>query len=342
MRYISFFLASFFFFACDSATKQQTFDKNKMVANITQKIILPHYQSFVTETVQLEAQAKAFSENPTQVQLFDLQQIWRKSMREWKNCELFNFGVAKDKNYMFDINFNEVRPKLIENVLNDTAKIDEESVSAGGAAAKGLPTIAFLLFENEYLPSKLATERQKNQRILDYLNGLTANLNTNAQLLADEWKNTYASSFAENKDNASLHLLANQLLALSESIALTRIDAIVKQKTDSTKFGQIDKVLNDKQFIVSNLQIIYEVFTGAGGLGFDDYLDFLNVKFANRPLSEVINEQLGKAKRAVENANDEEKARNAQDELKKLFILLQTDMFSALGIAVSFTDADGD
>jgi predicted lipoprotein len=338
MRYIL-FLSFFFFEACDSPT-QQAFDKNAMVANITQKIILPHYQSFITETNQLNAQAQTFSTSPTRAYLTDLQQVWYGSMSAWKKCELFNFGVAKDKNYMFDINFNEVRPKLIENVLNDTTRIDEEYVGALGSAAKGLPTVAFLLFENKYLPTLSALE--KNQRSFIYLNGLTKNLSKNAQLLFEEWKNNYAQSFPENQDNISLNILANQLLALTENIALKRIDIIVKQTADSTKFSPLDKAMNDKRFILSNLKIIQEVFTGAGGVGFDDYLDFLNVQFAKRKLSVVINEQVEKSIKAIENVTDEEKARLAQEELKKLLILFKTDMFSALGIAVSFTDADGD
>ena len=332
MRYFLFLFV--FLFACDSATNQ-TFDKNAMIANIAENVIIAHYQQFAKKTDTLAKFSEEFSKSLNGDFFPNVPEAWQEAMLQWKKCELFNFGVAKDKNYMFDINSSEVRPKLIENALKDSANINAEYIKTLGAAAKGLPAIAFILQE------PFLTLSQSKAKIA-FLVGLTQNLNTNANALLADWKLSYSKTFMQNQDNSSLNTLANQLLALTENIATKRMDLVVKQYSKDTSLGELEKKLNHNGFIISNLETIQEVFTGKQGTGFDDYLDFLNAKFANRKLSEVMNEQIEKSKKAVQAIDNEEKAIAAQEELKKLLVLIKTDMFSATGIPVSFTDADGD
>jgi uncharacterized protein len=191
------------------------------------------------------------------------------------------------------------------------------------------------LLTEPYLPLS------KSKAKVAFLVALAQNLNANANALLGEWKNTYGKEFMQNKDNNSLNILANQLLALVDNIAMKRIEVVVKQYGGAA-MSELDKKINDKNFIISNLEIIEETFNGKQGLGFDDYLDFLDAKFTNRKLSEVVKEQIEKAKIAVQGIDNEEKAKIAQEELKKLLVLVKTDMFSAMGVPVSFTDADGD
>lgn len=338
MKYLKNYAFGFLFlFACN--TPEQTFDKDAMLTNVTYTV-LENYDKFSASVATMQTLSTAFRQSPTPANLDKCRQAWKESMAAWKACELLNFGITKDKNYMFDINFNEVRPKLIENVLIDTAKLDLSYIKSLGAAAKGLPAIGYLLFEK----SKELLETAKNERVVSYLCLLTENLSQNAAALKEEWAKDkeYTKLFVKNENNASLHLLANQLLAISENLATKQTDELIGQLKDSTKTDALGKALSDKQFTISALESVKNGFDGGKGIGFDDYLDFLNAKFTNRNLSTAINEQMEKAKIALQIADNEEKARLAQDELKKLLILIKTDMFSTLSIPVSFTDADGD
>jgi len=339
MNYLKNYALGFLFlFACNT-TAEQSFDKDAMIANITYTTV-ESYDKFVLTVATMNGVCEEFEKNASPENLEKARQAWQESMTTWKACEILNFGLAKDKNYMFEINFSELRPKLIENALNDTAKIDENYIKSLGSAAKGLPAIAYLLFEKE----KELLDNAKNERMMSYLIYLTKNLNLNATSLQSEWAKDkeYSKLFIKNENNASLNTLANQLLALSESLASKRIDDFIKQIKDSTKADILEGKLNDKQFIIKTLESIQNTFNGGKGSGFDDYLDFLNAKFTNRNLSTAINEQIEKAKAALQIADNEEKAKVAQDELKKLLILIKTDMFSMLNIPVSFTDPDGD
>lgn len=339
MNYLKNYALGFLFlFACNT-TAEQSFDKDAMLANVTYTA-LESYDRFALSVATMQTLSAALQQSPNPANLEKLRQAWKESTAAWKACELLNFGITKDKNYMFEINFNEVRPKLIENVLADTSKLDASQIKSLGAAAKGLPSIAYLLFEKQ----KELLETSKNERIMSFLCLLTENLSQNALALKEEWAKDkeYTKSFVRNENNVSLNMFANQLLALSENLATKRMNDFIGQLKDSTKNDGLEKALNDKQFVISALESIKNVFDGGKGAGFDDYLDFLNAKFTNRNLSTAINEQIEKAKTALQMADNEEKAKIAQDELKKLLILIKTDMFSILSIPVSFTDADGD
>jgi predicted lipoprotein len=323
--------------ACNP-TEKQAFDKTAMITNITEKVILNHYQIFGKSVLQFQQQVQQFQKENTNGNLSNLQTQWIGLYSEWKKCELANFGITKDKNFMYDINFNEPRPKLIENVLIETQTIDKEYIKNLGSAAKGLPALGLLLFEKE----EILLEKQNNERILAYIGMLAQDLADQSQQLYDAWKGSYANDFIKNEGNHAINTLANQLLALTDNLANKRIGKLIKQVSDSSKLDTFEKILNQKKFIINNLEVIKETFNGQEGSGFDDYLDFLNAKFTNQSLSSKINQQIDAAQKAVQEADTEDKALKAQEELKKVLILIKTDMFSALGISVSFTDADGD
>ncbi|SFE52834.1 imelysin family protein [Thermoflexibacter ruber] len=334
---ISFLLILSILLACEPAQKH-IFDKNEMIANITEYVILANYQSFAMSAAEFYEQTLSFKKENTAENLYALQAKWEEMYGLWKKCEFANFGLAKEKNFMYDINFNELRTKLIMNVLSSKQEINDKYIQSLGSAAKGLPAIGFLLFDK----GKMLTDKKVNQRILSYLEMLAKHLEDKSQALYDEWKNDYQKKFLKNEDNNSVNTLANQLLALTENLASKRIDKLAKQLEDSSRLSQYERVANKKEFIMASLEVIDEAFKGNKGIGFDDYLDNLGAKFTNHSLSSKIKEQIENTQIAVSYINNEEKATQASEEIKKLLILIRTDMFSALSINVSFTDADGD
>ncbi|GAB4199782.1 MAG: hypothetical protein OHK0057_36520 [Thermoflexibacter sp.] len=323
--------------ACEPAQKY-AFDKNEMIANITEYVILANYQSFAMSAAEFYEQTLSFKKENTAENLSALQAKWEEMYGLWKKCEFANFGLVKEKNFMYDINFNELRTKLIMNVLSSKQEINDKYIQSLGSAAKGLPAIGFLLFDK----GKILTDKKVDQRILSYLEMLAKHLEDKSQALYDEWKNDYQKKFLKNEDNNSVNTLANQLLALTENLASKRVDKLAKQLADSSRLSQYERVANKKEFIIASLEVIDEAFKGNKGIGFDDYLDNLGAKFTNHSLSSKIKEQIENAQIAVSYIDNKEKAAQAEEEIKKLLILIRTDMFSALSINVSFTDADGD
>lgn len=334
---ISFLLILSILLACEPAQKY-AFDKNEMIANITEYVILANYQSFAMSAAEFYEQTLSFKKENTAENLSALQAKWEEMYGLWKKCEFANFGLVKEKNFMYDINFNELRTKLIMNVLSSKQEINDKYIQSLGSAAKGLPAIGFLLFDK----GKILTDKKVDQRILSYLEMLAKHLEDKSQALYDEWKNDYQKKFLKNEDNNSVNTLANQLLALTENLASKRVDKLAKQLADSSRLSQYERVANKKEFIIASLEVIDEAFKGNKGIGFDDYLDNLGAKFTNHSLSSKIKEQIENAQIAVSYIDNKEKAAQAEEEIKKLLILIRTDMFSALSINVSFTDADGD
>ncbi len=342
MRTISFSKISLLFIfwislACSSAPKN-TFDKREMLANIAEYVILANYQAFAMSAAEFYEQTLIFKKETTTENLSGLQAKWEEMYGLWKKCEFANFGLAKDKNFMYDIHFNELRTKLIMNVLSSKQEINEKYIQSLGSAAKGLPAIGFLLFDKD----KILIDKKANPRILSYLEMLAKHLEDKSQALYDEWKNDYQKKFLQNEDNQSVNILANQLLALTENLASKRIDKLAKQLADSSRLSRYERTANKKEFVVASLEVISDAFNGSKGIGFDDYLDHLGAKFTNQSLSSKIKEQVEKAQLAVMDIDSIEKTEQAGEEIKKLLILIRTDMFSALSISLSFTDADGD
>lgn len=334
---ISFLLLLCFSLACNPAQKR-AFDKNEMVANITEYVILANYQAFAMSAAEFYEQTLAFKKENTTENLLALQAKWEEMYGLWKKCEFANFGLAKDKNFMYDINFNELRTKLITNVLSSKQEINQQYIQSLGSAAKGLPAIGFLLFDKD----KMLTDKKTSPRALSYLEMMAKYLEDKSQALYDEWKNDYQKKFLKNEDNSSVNILANQLLALAENLASKRIDQLAKQLADSSRLSRYERITNKKEFIIASLEVIGDAFNGGKGIGFDDYLNSLGAKFTNQSLSSKIKEQIKKIQIAISYIDSMEKAKQAEEEMKKLLILIRTDMFSALSISVSFTDADGD
>ncbi len=93
------------------------------------------------------------------------------------------------------------------------------------------------------------------------------------------------------------------------------------------------------------------LFTGAFGIGIDDYSDAVNATYNNEKLSTVILRQMDLCEMkanaisgSLENAaiNQPAQVKELHLELKKLTVLTKVDLSSSLGVVITFSDNDGD
>src|SRR5690606_22194052 len=107
-----------------------------------------------------------------------------------------------------------------------------------------------------------------------------------------------------------------------------------------------------KTLIYENLKAIQNTFNGGSGQGFDDYLNELNIKDAEGLLlSEAINAEFENAYSLLENLdnslrdgmqNEKESVEKLIESVHQLYILVNVDMISQLGILTVYSDNDGD
>jgi len=103
--------------------------------------------------------------------------------------------------------------------------------------------------------------------------------------------------------------------------------------------------------IRANLNALLKMFTGAQGLGFDDYLDAVSADYGAIPLSKQMTESIYSALDALESVDQSlaktilekpERVEQVYSASKNLLIMTGVDMANQLGITVTFSDNDGD
>ena len=102
---------------------------------------------------------------------------------------------------------------------------------------------------------------------------------------------------------------------------------------------------------MAHLAALQNIYKGASGLGFDDYLVSTNAKYNGGSLNDAIIVQFASATAKLQALTDPLSANiqanntavvAAYTELQKLTVLLKTDMTSSLGILITYGDNDGD
>jgi len=339
-------------FSCNDE-ETTTFNKAALVENITDHLILPSFEILQQQTNALERAAIAFHTNATSSHLTALQATWKATTLQWKKSEIYVFGEVAA--YKSQIYFYPARANLMENVLADQAAIDANYMLLVGAAAKGLPALELLLFENGKTTAEILTNFTSDiqaARKRDYVVGIARHLNRQAANLLEEWQiyaPTFKASVSGTMDGVSI--LANQLLLMTENAVNAQLGAPLGKSTGGNILPEKVEAYHSNysnELMLANLQSVSNLYDGNTQLGFDDYLDFVQ---KSPSLSESIRTQLSTFISAIEQfeqplqemvVDRTSSVEKAYEEGKKLTVLIKADLFSTLSITIAFTDNDGD
>lgn len=347
---------------CGLTSQPVIFNRKAMLDNIGNNIIVPCHQDFVAKTALLEQVVKRFGDAPTEANLQAVQQQWLITAEQWKGCQLFKLGdmmLIHNQIHKWPTN-----TKFINKFIVEQDVIDEAFVESSGSTSKGLPAIEYLIFNpklnNAAILSLFTTETTGPKR-MDYLLALAENLNTKARDLLNFWSpegENYVETFI-NADmeggelNGSINRLANQMVARLETAANSQLNRPLKGSygTPQPQAAEAWRSQTSVELLTKNIEAFQETFSGAGGTGFDDYLDFLEAQYNNKPLSDQINSQAETALAALKAidqplhiavVNNPAPVQLAYDEVKKLLVLIKVDMANTMGVIITFNDNDGD
>ena len=87
------------------------------------------------------------------------------------------------------------------------------------------------------------------------------------------------------------------------------------------------------------------------GVGFDDYMNFVNAEYNSESLSNVINNKFNEISNGLNSLNDplsnevtinKTGVQEVYQELQQLVPFIKVDMTSALGVLITYQDNDGD
>ncbi|MCB0213982.1 MAG: imelysin family protein [Anaerolineae bacterium] len=353
------------------------FDRQALLANLTNNVIIPQLKNFVEQSAALEDAAHTFRDDPTEANLEAVQQAWQATALAWKMCEFYELGSFRNQDdtlVSFMVVYNQIdkwptNTDFIETLIDEQEMIDEPLVDSNGSTTKGLPAIEYIIFNPEGDNNSVLNtfvDAPNAEKRMQYLVAATENLHNKAELLLTIWAadgDNFAAMFINGNVNggdpqASISLLVNQMAAGLEDIVKRKIghplgktsEAGVRPELVEAELSEISGQMLDK-----NLEGFAATFNGSGDvepqLGFDDYLDYLDAEYEGQPLSTVINDQIETTRAALAAIdeplhlameNETEQVEQVYNEARKLIVLIKADMANHLAVTMTFNDSDGD
>lgn len=350
--------------ACDTQPNLNNcdFDESAMLTNYADDIIMPRFGNLETGVILLDGVIASFSANPTLGMLTEIKVTFGATYVAYQRCSSFAFGPGLIDGVPFRERFNTFPTNtaaIDQNIANATA------VSVSPKSAVGFPAIEYLIFgdgtQSDQEVFDLFTTDSNASNRLSYLQELSAELKTTTLQINQGWQN-YRSSFVSNlgaSAGSSISLLVNEfnydfeiLKNFKFKIPLGKLNGgvILPQNVEGFYTG------GTALLAVEQASASLEVFLGVGenltdGQGLYDYLVCLDTKSGDRLLADEIKEGFEliiEKLEAIPDPMSETLASNkpivdaAYTEMQMMVPNIKHDMTSALGVQISYQDADGD
>ncbi|HEY1172994.1 MAG TPA: imelysin family protein [Verrucomicrobiae bacterium] len=351
------------------AAQTKEFSRPAMLEDIATKVLVPGIREFHDKCQGLEKFSAKLAMEPSPENVRLVQQAWVDACLAWKRMQWIQFGPVKDRAYWSALCFKPVYPVSIEKVIRGTEPITQDSLAEQGAAAKGLYTLEYLLFDlpqgqtawvgEDGKPARTGTPRLAAKWLLegDQAERRRIYVREAAREMMEMLKPVRATvddpAFIANYvkgGQTSVDLAVNGLLDELESGVVNLIRLYVDQFANrSLRYDQIEGYPSGLSVRVMEEELagLEKLYRGGGGLGLDDY-----VKHVNPGLAERMEQRLKAGKEAlkafrelpVDQALVKRYAamEKAHDELRELEIQIKLDVISSLGITLLFSSTDGD
>ncbi|MEQ9495779.1 MAG: imelysin family protein [Deltaproteobacteria bacterium] len=335
---------------CSDPVTQSTVDREALVLELADAVIIPSYDDLAAEASDLERATSTLCETRTSTALDAARAAWKDVRRPWRIAEAYELGPVRDLRIKNAVEFLPLREDDLLEVLNGDAPIDATYISGLGVAARGLPVLEYLLWEGDVAAA--LGDTAPSRRCL-YIDALAADLVTQSNRLADAWKGEgYRMEFAAEGSMAVddlvnsvievLQLLEGERLALP----LGRRDGGVPQ-LDAIEVRRSGAALAD---VRAGLEGVAAVYTGDYGSNDSGGIEAL-VAGANPTLDQRILGQIAASRAALDRVTEPLSAaivdsptlvEDAFIALRALLRLVAADLASQLGVTTTFSDNDGD
>ncbi len=344
----------------DNMSSGTTFQRSELLANWSDNIIIPAYQSLTEALDNLNTAFVLFSNDTSESNLVALRTAWIEAYFVWQRVSMFEIGPAENIDYRLNMNIFPA----------DTAQINA-NVNIGNADlslpsnrdAKGFPALDYLLNGLADTDASIVarfTSATDGGNLLNYTERLILDMQSLTNQVLTQWTGVFRDQFVANdgsSSTASVDRYINDYIFYYERFfraGKVGIPAGVfsgSTRPQNLEALHIGTLSNDLFF--EALDAIQDFFNGvafntsSNGIGLDDYLNSTN----NNELTTLINSQYNTARNAFLGLNSFQvelentvptSLLEAYDEIQRVIPLIKVDMLSALNINVDFQDADGD
>lgn len=343
-----------------------TADREAVLTNIADNIVLPGYESFKVKLDSLTSAFDSFSSQADASSFDTFRESFMLAYIEWQKVQLFNFGPADE---FLLVNFMNIYP-------TDTAQVNQNIINGSanlGALAsfdeQGFPALDYMLYgtansDTEILA--LYTSDQLAEKRIAYLQLIIDQMNMEFYRVYNTWTTGYRDIFVSNTgtdigssfgqvvngfvQNYEVHIRKGKIA--TPAGVLTGIEEPQKVEAFYNKelSGVLAETANDAAFNFFNG---IGFLSGQKGASFATYLNSLGAKDSRtgNNLSDMINAQFGLISDALSGMNDnyyQQVTTNNSlmvdtfDKMQTLVRLLKVDLTSAMSISITYADNDGD
>ena len=176
----------------DSSSSQgDTFDRGSILANYSENIIIPRYNTFKSSIDILKNSIETFVNSPNSDNYDALQSDWIDSYKKWQYVEVFNISKAEEIMYGLTMNTYPVSKERTDNNINE-GKTD--LTNPNDWSAQGFPGIDYMLHGIAETKDAVIELYNSESKYGDYLLTLGSVMNENTIQVVDDWT-TYKDVF---------------------------------------------------------------------------------------------------------------------------------------------------
>lgn len=341
-----------------------SFDREAMLQNWADNIIVPGYTSYVNELASLKTSIESFTNTPSTENLQEVRDNWLSANTAWQKVAMFEIGKAEELTL---INYTNIYPTNTTDLIETIQSGDYDLASVNKQDEQGFPAIEYMVYgmgtDQEIIDLYLQESANNPYKI--YLTELVYRLEALAQEVLDDWGNGYRDTFVNNAGSdatSSVNKLVNDYIFYYEKHLRAGKIGIPAGVFSSDKQAEKVEALysgKSKELFMIGLSAMQDFFNGKSsdsnlpveGSGLKSYLDFVNTVSDGEDLAELINAQFVSAREKADllsdNLSTQVESDNSlmletYDELQKNVVNLKVDMLQSLNVRVDFVDADGD
>ena len=342
-----------------SSSQGDTFDRGSILANYSENIIIPRYNTFKSSMDILKNSIETFVNSPNSDNYDALQSDWIDSYKKWQYVEVFNISKAEEIMYGLTMNTYPVSKERTDNNINE-GKTD--LTNPNDWSAQGFPGIDYMLHGIAETKDAVIELYNSESKYGDYLLTLGYVMNENTIQVVDDWttyKDVFNSSF-DNTATSAFNMMVNDFVYYFEKGLRTNKIGIPAGRFSSTplpdkieayyysknSFGNLSKTL-----ALESRKGVEELFLGLNsdgleGPSYKSYLDYLESEIGSS-----VKTKFEEAALRIDDLQDNFLTQISEnntlmlvafDALQTIVVNLKTDMLSNFNIAVDYTDADGD
>ena len=358
-HFLRVFLAVALLLALMAACGEDPAEEADVLISLTDEVIVPGYTAAAQEFRQLGQALDSLCAAPSDAALAEARQAWRDARVTWAYTKAAGFGPVMDRRSLRLIDWFPVETDRIEAMLSERpATTDDDVQNVLASTQRGLGAIEYVLFDD----AALAQLADSSSPRCPYLAALGRVASSELRAVLDEWDVARETGppykdFLTGRSSSSMLTSAAVAEVVRTQVFLARavmdmqlavVLGLRGDSSDPAAFadGPAGNALHDLRAEVRGMRDIYLGANLDGSLGIADLV---------APLSDETNERMRghfqdvmAALDAVEGPlNDAVQNRSSQvqaiyDRIAELRRTLNTEVVSLLGVAVGFSDTDGD